>query len=405
LDWLKNELFWKTQLPPEFRARLQNQNMAFLDNFVQEQSYYRVISYAQDQWTMSERFHLQPGMRLDYFHLLKKYYIEPRVNFSYLINPISTFRAAYGMYYQSPGYEKLVDQNVFYSLSNAQELRAEQATHYIAGYEHWITSEIFGKVETYYKRFEHLIRQKKERQLRFVSEPIPGNDLRRIDGWTAPRQIWQDVFVNIPENNSLGDAYGIEFYIEKKQATPQTSIFGWLSYALAWAQRNSFGVWSPLSYDQRHTFNCNFNFKPSQSFEVAIKWKYGTNFPFSPPSGIQPRIITVHIDTIINNIHLDTLLGFIQVDSDSNIVFDVKRAEGNQVNAGRLPPYHRLDVRLNWYKKFWNLDWTFYLDVINVYNRKNILNYQTFVDSNLKVERNPTTMFPILPTLGMSVRF
>ncbi|MBM4166310.1 MAG: hypothetical protein FJ218_05235 [Ignavibacteria bacterium] len=405
VDWLKNELFWKTQLPSELRARLRNQNMAFLENFLQEQSYHRVVSYAQDKWTMNDDVQLQPGIRLNYFHLLKKYYIEPRVNFSYLINPISTLRAAWGKYYQSPGYEKLVDQNVFYSLTDAKYLQAEQATHYILGYERWLTSEIFGKVETYYKRFANLIHQKKEMQSRFVSEPVAGNNLRRIEGWTPPHPVTKEVFVNKPENNSYGDAYGIEWYIEKKQPSPQTAFFGWISYALAWAQRNSFGVWRPLSYDQRHTFSLNINFKPSESFEVALKWKYGTNFPYSPPSGIQPRIITVHIDTVINNIPIDTTLGFIQVDSDSNVVFDVKRAEGNQINSERLPPYHRLDMRLTWYKKYWGLEWTFYLDIINVYNRQNVLSYQTFVDTNLKIERNPTTMFPILPTLGMSVRF
>ena len=65
----------------------------------------------------------------------------------------------------------------------------------------------------------------------------------------------------------------------------------------------------------------------------------------------------------------------------------------------------RLDIRINAFADYWELDWVFYLDVINVYNRSNILNYDYFVTQNLVLGREPTTMFPILPTLGFSVRF
>lgn len=404
-DWLKNDMYWSLQLSPELRARFQNLNVAILNNFLQTQNYYRTVFYLQDKWELNDKLTIQPGMRFNYFRNLEKYYAEPRFNISYYLNPVSTLRAAWGTYVQSPGYEKLVDQNIFYSLTNANTLEAERATHYILGYERWMSSEIFGRVETYYKRFDNLIVQQKTLAERFTAEVIPGEDSTLVSGWTTPHQVMKETYTNNPINNAYGNSYGMEIYVEKKQVSSETKLWGMFSYALAWAERNVYGVWRPLSYDQRHTINIAGNYKVNDWLELAFKWRYGTNFPYSPPEGIQPRIISVKIDTIINGAHIDTTIGIIQTDRNNKVVFDVIRAQGNQVNSGRLPPYHRLDIRATAYTKIWGLDWTFYLDVINVYNRKNILNYQFFVTENLKFEKNPTSMFPILPTLGMSVKF
>ena len=75
----------------------------------------------------------------------------------------------------------------------------------------------------------------------------------------------------------------------------------------------------------------------------------------------------------------------------------------NFFNA-RKPPYHRLDVRVTYNAKFWNADWSFYLDVVNVYNRRNVVAYD-FSISKGEIKRKPISMLPILPTFGISVKF
>ena len=67
--------------------------------------------------------------------------------------------------------------------------------------------------------------------------------------------------------------------------------------------------------------------------------------------------------------------------------------------------YHRLDVRLNAYADWWDLDWVIYLDVINAYNHSNVIGYDYYVNDDLTLGRETTTMFPIIPTLGFSVNF
>jgi len=69
------------------------------------------------------------------------------------------------------------------------------------------------------------------------------------------------------------------------------------------------------------------------------------------------------------------------------------------------PAYHRLDLRLSAFTKFWNADWTFYLDVMNVYNRKNIIGYDYSLTSDYAVKRKTIGMIPILPTIGFNARF
>ncbi len=77
----------------------------------------------------------------------------------------------------------------------------------------------------------------------------------------------------------------------------------------------------------------------------------------------------------------------------------------NTDSLGRLPAYHRLDLRLTAQADYWGLDWNFYIDVINVYNRNNILVYRFHIEDDLTIGRNEVSMLPLLPTLGVSVRF
>jgi hypothetical protein len=95
----------------------------------------------------------------------------------------------------------------------------------------------------------------------------------------------------------------------------------------------------------------------------------------------------------------------IETDADGNVIFDLDLGSERDKYSGRLPEYHRLDVRMSAHAGYWDLDWTFYLDVINVYNHSNVLTYQQFINPDLTVGREPVTMLPLLPTLGFSVRF
>ena len=73
-------------------------------------------------------------------------------------------------------------------------------------------------------------------------------------------------------------------------------------------------------------------------------------------------------------------------------------------NAERYPTYHRLDAGVRrTFERSWG-SFTPFIDVLNVYDRRNVLFYF------YEYDRSPPTragisMFPFLPTAGLEVHF
>ena len=75
------------------------------------------------------------------------------------------------------------------------------------------------------------------------------------------------------------------------------------------------------------------------------------------------------------------------------------------MNSARLPPYHRLDVRVHRYFGGEASQLAIYAEVHNVYNRGNVRRYEVdgYIDRDGKIVelRTPVTWLPILPSLGL----
>lgn len=359
--------------------------------FKYAERYNRSYFYVQDKLRLGHKFTVQPGVRFDYYGIVKRGYFSPRFNFLYNIDALTSLRFAYGWYYQSPGYEKIYDQNTFFDFTQVENLKAEKATHYILGFERWLAPDILARVEGYYKNFDDLIVRKRVNGTRWVADRIPDYPPTDINGWSQPYRITvSDSVTPIPVNKGDGEAYGFEIYIEKRE-TRNSKIYGWLSYSFSVARRKIYNVELPFIFDQRHTFNIVLNWKISKKFDMGITWMYGTNYPYTEPIGVKPRIFVsdtvVKIMTVRDKVLLDLDFGGL----------------ANFLNA-RKPPYHRLDMRIIYNARFWGANWSFYLDVVNVYNRKNVVAYD-FSISNGQIKRRAITMLPILPTFGISVKF
>ena len=302
------------------------------------------------------------------------------------------------MYYQSPGYEKLFDSQVFYDLSEAvaKNLEAERAVHYILGIERWFSNEVFGKVETYYKDFSNLIVQEKltgHRYEFYLNDPNNTDPeyMRDPDNWTRSNEkLAYDSLTSIPVNGAKGYSYGFEVYLEKKAMNPNSRFTGWASYSLSFANRNRDGYETPFRYDQRHTINLVANYRLLSWFELGARFNYSSNFPITSPLGVKPRVLGDSLAVL-------PVLNIVQ--------FDFNFGDETNLLAERKPAYHRLDVRATAYTRFWSIDWSFYLDVINVYNRQNVIGYDYYIDQDLEVQKKAIGQFPILPTIGLNARF
>lgn len=408
VDFLQTFINFKFKLDPELEAIFSSNPhfMAVLKDLKNTRNYNRYKIYAQNNFKVYDNLFIQPSLRIDYYDILNKIYLAPRVSLSYGIDDITTLRAVFGVYFQSPGYEKIVDQNILYDLSDryTKQLDAENALHYVLGIERWLNSEWSLRFEGYYKSFNNLIKQKNVQGTRYFTEAVPGKDPRFVSGWTRPILISGDSLTQIPVNESYGESYGLELFLSKKNIMNECKLSGWVSYSLAWANRFEDSEKLPFRFDQRQTINVVLNYKINNWLDLGIRWQYGSGFPYTEPVGIKPRIILA--DNNLDGKPETPIIATRKNSAEPNeqeVIYDIDFAN-NKLNA-RKPEYHRLDIRLTALTDFWGLNWTFYLDVINAYNKSNVLAYDYYVNSDLTLGREANTMFPIIPTLGFSVKF
>jgi len=401
VDIIRNDLTYKLDLSEEFkaflnslpgaRALLQDFNLQGKDNF-------RLNAYGLARFEIENKFFYQPSVRVDYYSLLKKIYFSPRFNIGYAFNPLTTLRGSVGLYFQSPGYEKLVDNQTFYDLENPKidDLKAERSIHFVLGIDRWLDNFWQVKLEGYYKRFDNLIVQQKETGYRYKYTLVDPNNtdpnyLKNPANWVrSSTRLPYDSLTSVPVNSGTGDSYGFELSLERKYSGPNTRLYGWINYSLSKATRVRYGYESPFRFDQTHNINIVMNYKINSWLELGARWNYASNFPFTNPVGITPRIAS---DTLIVNPLTNQVIFNLDYGTDANRYQD------------KRPAYHRFDLRLTAFARFWKTDWSFYLDVINVYNRKNVLGYSFSIGSDLTVRRKTIGMIPILPTIGISARF
>ncbi len=245
------------------------------DSIVSTVDHYRAHLYAQDRISVGDILWIQPGVRFDYYKIIDRSYISPRISASLALDPLTTIRAAFGIYYQSPGYEKLFDRQTFFDLTSPEiaNLRAERATHYVLGIDRMVSEEWKVKGEGYYKKFDDLIVQQKLTGTRYISTPIPGGDPHYAAGWTTPVAVVGDSLTSVPVNDATGEAWGMEFLLQKVASVGDSPWSGWIGYTIAWANRYRDGVTFPFNFDQRHTINVVANYRASSWLELGANFQ------------------------------------------------------------------------------------------------------------------------------------
>ncbi len=401
LDLIRTDLTYTLNLDEAFKSFIRSQPnaQAILEDFsITGNDNLRASVYGQGRFKAGDKIYYQPSLRVDYYSFLKRTYVSPRFNVGYSIDPVTTIRSSVGLYYQSPGYEKLVDGQTFYDLTGSagDNLKAERSTHFVLGIDRWLNNEWNAKIEGYYKKFDDLITQKRVTNYRYeftladptITDPAyigdPANWIR------SDTKLPYDSITTTPINGVTGNAYGIEFSLEKKYSGPDSKFSGWINYAYSFANRTRDGLEYPFRFDQRHVVNIVANYRFNKTFELGARWTYASNFPYTPPVGITPRVSR---DSLVVNPFTQQVIFNLDFGDDANRFSQVR------------PAYHRLDVRFSAYTKFWNTDWVFYIDIINAYNRKNVLSYDYDLTSEYQIKRNTVGMFPILPTIGVNARF
>jgi hypothetical protein len=283
--------------------------------------FYRTEGYVQGRYDPLSFLSIALGVRLDYLNVTEQVSVQPRVSVSFTLTNGSNLRFAYGHYEQSPQPSHLLAEN------GNRALVSSLTRHYIMELEHELSSRTELKLATYYK------------------------DARKL---VTPDEV----------SNYLnqGTAYvgGAEVFLRHR--IPD-KFFGWISYAYTHAERreNPDTVYQPYLFDNTHIVSvvANYNFTPN--FEMGAKWQY-----LSGTSEVPISSIVLIQDPVTRG--LNPLL-----------------ASADEQLSTELAPYHKLDFRVSYKWRLWGLRVGGFLDVLNVYNRKNTIQF-IFEEATLDVQ-------------------
>ena len=233
------------------------------------------------------------------------------------------------------------------------------------------------------------------------------------EGWSASAEAYYRSFRGVTELNladdpnddaddlleGTGRSYGVDFLLRSNSGNPT----GWATVSLLRAERtlpNPLAAgWEDLSptstfapvFDRRLDVDLVLQYRLPWDLELGARWNYGSPLPYTRP-------VAQHFGWRHNPIWgqyepIDRFEG-------EPPLFVVPGSR----NAQRYPPYHRLDATLRrTFERRWG-SWTPYLQVLNVYNRKNVLFYFYNYDRRPPT-RSGLSMFPVLPAVGVEVSF
>ena len=433
MDQLSNSLNFSMEVNDFGRAMLEALSSApnwlgtVADTLDQVQNYSRSHIYLQEIWEPAAALTVQPSVRYDYYEIVDQGFISPRLNLSYKLGANgTTLNASWGRYVQSPGQEKVLDLGRGSGLSpygSLDGVKVEQATHYVVGINRSFANGWNLRLEGYAKQFEQLLVQRLAYQDRLHAVYRGGGDgLTDPDAYTVR---FDSTLVTLAEavNDASGQSLGLELLVEKRTLTPQDRLSGWVAYTYAKTTRervfNGVARITPFDYDRPHALNIVFNYRfgKNNNWRLGMLWRYGTGFPYTPALRLEPLVAALP-DTSNSG----QLVNIIMVDPDSGIPrFVPDYGDESNINSSRYPDYHRLDIRFSHTRQWSRRSWEVYLDVINVYNRKNVLYYQSLIeimyydDDALPLAlrrkpepilyQRPVFMFPLMPTFGMSFTF
>ena len=283
--------------------------------------FYRTEGYLQARYDPLAFLSVALGIRLDYLNVTEQLSIQPRGSVSFKLPSGSSLRFAYGHYEQNPLPYQLLSDD------GNPVLTPNLTRHYIMELEHPVSSRTEFKFATYYKDAQ-----------KFVTPHEDSNYL----------------------NQGTGFVGGAEMFLRHR--IPD-KFFGWISYAYTHAERREHpnADYQPYLFDNTHIVSivANYNFSPD--FEIGAKWQY-----LSGTSEVPISSIVLVQDPVTRG-------------------FNPLLASADELLSTELSPYHKLDFRISHKWKVKGMKIGGFLDILNVYNRKNKIKF-IFEEATLDVQ-------------------
>jgi len=324
-----------------------------------------------------DRVVIEPSIRLQYYASLSEFSPEPRLGMKFNVSERVRLKFAGGFYSQnllSASSDRDV-VNLFYGFLSGPETlpetfngkevktRLQKARDMVLGAEIELHKNLDLNVEVYTKKFTQLSNINRDKI-------YPDNGAYA----NQPDYLVKDFIVE------EGRAYGGDIVLKYEYK----KIYLWTVYSLNYVDRfDGIRTYRP-QFDRRHNVNIvgAYTFGKKLNWEFNARWNFGSGFPFTKTAGFYEYL------NFDNGLSTDPF----SENGDLGIIY------GN-LNEGRLPAYHRLDLSI---KRTWPvgnngmLEATF--SAINVYDRANIF----YID---RVRNQRVDQLPFLPSVGASLTF
>ncbi|MYF91341.1 MAG: TonB-dependent receptor [Gemmatimonadetes bacterium] len=297
--------------------------------------------YVQDEWRLGRTTQVQLGGRGTYFSEGDRWHFTPRLSLSQALSDKIRVKAAGGVYRQ---HLQLITTEAFsggdFWVPLDDTVEPGRSYQVVTGVE-WTPSPRYQlAVDAYYTDLANLV---------IVDTELPDDNEA-----THSEAVFK--------SGGTGWARGVEIFLQRRTG----ALTGWIGYALGWTRRTFPELNDGQPFLPKHDRRHDLSFVAS--YKVGA-WRLGANLAYATGQAFTPV-------------------------SESPV----------QRNSARLQPYHRLDVSASRSFGLWGANSEFYVQVFNVYSRRNEWFVQ--LDSvDPEVDPRKIKQLPIIPTLGLNFSF
>lgn len=311
----------------------------------------KLAGYAELSRSLARRLRFALGVRVDAFTELERPAAwGPRLSLSYDLTTRTTLALSGGVYQQAPAYVWVASNPVNERL---RHIRTDQA---VVGIEHRVRPDTRVRLELYGKRYDHYAASTFRPYL-VMANTGAGFGGAGDDDFAA---FGFDPLVS----EGSGEAWGGEVLVQKRlSAVP---LYGTGAVAVGWARFTPLdGIARSGTYERRVNATLSGGYRFGDRWEAGLKFRLGTGLPYTPYAADGSR-------------------------------------DAAALNTARFPVTHALDVRVDrrWFFRSWTL--VTYVDVQNVYNRRNVSGIR-WDERTAQPELNES--LGVFPTIGVSVEF
>jgi len=243
-------------------------------------------------------------------------------------------RGALGYYHQYPGIEN-------YLRAEENDLDAQNAIHYILGYEFNSGGDILFRVEGYYKDYSNLV----------LTNPV--NFLYTSEG--------------------EGNVKGVDMFFKVKIKNKFT---GWISYAYTDSKRKQYEATKlvPANYDITNNLSVVGSYNATEQLVLGAAFRISTGKPYTPVIASE----------------------FVKLQEAYRPIYA-------EINSGRFPTYTTLDMNAQYIFSLFGKFAVGVIAVNNVFNKKNLYNYTYNVDYSQRIETYSNNRRSFYAGLGLQL--